>query len=60
MAPHLIAHLSAMADLHRAGRYDRMTDDVFKLTGRQPASVRDFVKRHADAFTSNPVKESQA
>ncbi|MBV8626873.1 MAG: NAD(P)H-binding protein [Paraburkholderia sp.] len=60
MAPHLIAHLSAMADLHRAGRYDRMTDDVFKLTGRQAASVRDFVKQHADAFTSNPVKEAQS
>src|SRR6516162_4363026 len=26
---HLVNHLATMADLHRAGRYDRMTDDVF-------------------------------
>jgi len=24
-----------MADLHRAGRYDRMSDDVFTLTGQE-------------------------
>jgi uncharacterized protein YbjT (DUF2867 family) len=53
MAPHLIEHLSAMADLHRAGRYDRMTDDVQKLTGQAPASVRELVRRHAEAFTAS-------
>src|SRR5262249_6671432 len=25
---HLVNHLATMADLHRAGRYDRMSDDV--------------------------------
>src|SRR5258706_13928710 len=32
----LVDHLMAMADLHRAGRYDRLTDDVLKLTGQEP------------------------
>src|ERR1044071_845674 len=31
---HLVGHLATMADLHRAGRYDRLTDDVRALTGR--------------------------
>ena len=31
---HLVNHLATMADLHRAGRYDRMSDDVLTLTGR--------------------------
>jgi hypothetical protein len=33
---HLVNHLATMADLHRAGRYDRMSNDVFTLTGRGP------------------------
>ena len=32
---HLVNHLATMADLHRAGRYDRMSDDVFALTGKR-------------------------
>ena len=39
---HLVNHLFAMADLHRSGRYDRMSDDVFTLRGRaaERAGVR--------------------
>jgi uncharacterized protein YbjT (DUF2867 family) len=48
---HLINHLSVMADLHRAGRYDRQSDDVLKLTGQAATSVTDFVRRHAASFT---------
>jgi uncharacterized protein YbjT (DUF2867 family) len=48
---HLINHLAVMAELHAQGRYDRMTDDLFKLTGRTPTSVHDFVKLHAAEFT---------
>lgn len=48
---HLLSHLAAMADLHRQGRYDRMTDDVFKLTGQQPIGMREFVERNGAAFT---------
>ncbi len=48
---HLLGHLAVMAELHQQGSYDRMTDDVFKLTGQQPTSVREFVERNAAAFT---------
>jgi uncharacterized protein YbjT (DUF2867 family) len=36
---HLVKHLATMADLHRAGRFDRMTDNVLALTGQAPMSV---------------------
>lgn len=52
MPVHLVNHLATMADLHRAGRYDRMTDDVFTLTGQRPLSVQEFVRRNAAAFTA--------
>jgi uncharacterized protein YbjT (DUF2867 family) len=48
---HLVNHMAAMADLHRAGRYDRMSDDVLKLTGRSPLGVREFVGNNAEIFT---------
>jgi uncharacterized protein YbjT (DUF2867 family) len=48
---HLVNHMAAMGDLHRAGRFDRMSDDVFTLTGKAPLSVREFISRNAAAFT---------
>jgi uncharacterized protein YbjT (DUF2867 family) len=48
---HLVNHFAAMADLHAQGRYDRMTEDLFKLTGKTPTSMHDFVKLHAAEFT---------
>ncbi|GLS33530.1 NmrA family NAD(P)-binding protein [Neomesorhizobium albiziae] len=48
---HLAKHLAVMAELHMAGRYDRMTDDLFKLIGRKPTSVYEFVKSNAAEFT---------
>jgi hypothetical protein len=42
-----------MADLHRAGRYDRRSDDVLTLTGQAPMTVREFVERNVAAFTSS-------
>jgi uncharacterized protein YbjT (DUF2867 family) len=48
---HVVSHLSVMADLHKHGRYDRMTDDLFQLTGKKPTSMFDFVKLHAAEFT---------
>src|SRR6516165_615813 len=41
---HQVNHLTTMADLHRAGRYDRMSDDVRTLTGQGPLSVQEFVR----------------
>jgi uncharacterized protein YbjT (DUF2867 family) len=49
---HLVNHLATMTDLHRAGRYDRMSDDVRTLTGQEPLSVQEFVRKNAAAFTA--------
>ena len=48
---HVVNHLAAMADLHRAGRFDRMSDEVLILTGQRPLSVQEFVRNNATAFT---------
>jgi hypothetical protein len=50
---HLVNHLATMAELHRAGRYDRMSDDVLKLTGQEPLSLQDFVRKNAATFTAS-------
>jgi uncharacterized protein YbjT (DUF2867 family) len=48
---HIVHHLAVMAELHAQGRYDRMTDDVSRLTGKTPVTMHEFVKRHAAEFT---------
>ena len=50
---HVFHHLLTMAKLHAANRYDRLTHDVEKITGRPATSARDFVARHADLFERN-------
>jgi uncharacterized protein YbjT (DUF2867 family) len=50
---HLAHHLATMADLHRAGRYDRMSDDVLTLTGQLPVSVQEFVRKNVATFTAS-------
>jgi uncharacterized protein YbjT (DUF2867 family) len=55
---HLLRHLAAMAELHAQGRYDRRTDDLFRLTGRTPTSMVDFVRLHAAAFTRSDAAAS--
>jgi len=50
---HLVDHLTTLANLHRAGRFDRMTEDVFTLTGQQPLSLREFIRRNAAIFTGS-------
>ncbi len=49
---YLTRHLGTMGELHRAGRYDRLTDGVERVTGRAAVSVREFVSLHADQFGS--------
>ncbi|HEU4505173.1 MAG TPA: NAD(P)H-binding protein [Nitrospira sp.] len=49
---HLAQHLLTMAELHRAGRYDRMADGVQRITGQPAMSVREFVSLYADQFGS--------
>lgn len=53
MPPHTVKHLSVMTELNRQGRYDRMTDDLFQLTGQKPIGMYDFVKLHAIEFTGD-------
>ena len=53
LSVHLVNHLATMADLHRAGRYDRMSDDVRTLTGQGPVSVQDFVRNNTATFTAS-------
>jgi nucleoside-diphosphate-sugar epimerase len=50
---HVVNHLTAMADLHRAGRFDRMSDDVRTLTGQGPLSVQEVVRMNAATFTAS-------
>ena len=49
--PHTVKHLCVMAEMTQQHRYDRMTEDLFKLTGQKPTSMYDFVKLHAAEFT---------
>lgn len=50
---HTRQHLAVMAELHQQGRYDRLTDDVQRLTGQSPTSMRAFVQQHAAALTQS-------
>jgi uncharacterized protein YbjT (DUF2867 family) len=47
---HLFEHFLTMASLHAANRYDRLTQDVEKITGRPATSIRDFVTQHDKFF----------
>ena len=53
LSVHLVNHLATMADLHRAGRYDRMSNDVLTLTGQEPLSMQEFVMNNAATFTGS-------
>jgi uncharacterized protein YbjT (DUF2867 family) len=55
---HLVNHLATMADLHRAGRYDRMSSDVRTLTGKGQLSVQEFITKNAATFTASAKKDS--
>lgn len=48
---HLEQHLATMALLHRAGRYDRATDDIERITGQPPSTVGQYVAEHPDLFS---------
>ena len=52
---HLVNHLATMADLHRAGRYDRMSNHVLMLTGQGPLSLQEFVRKNAGTLTALPL-----
>jgi uncharacterized protein YbjT (DUF2867 family) len=58
MPPHVISHGATMAQLHRDNRYDRCSNDVERLTGTPPMSVREFVERNAQAFAPGAPPEA--
>ena len=48
---HLVSHLAVLAEWHRLGRFDRMSDDMEELTGEKPMSMTEFVRLNAAKFT---------
>jgi hypothetical protein len=53
-----VNHLAALCDLHRAGRFDRTSDDVQTLTGQAPLSVQEFIRKNAATFNAAKAKEA--
>jgi uncharacterized protein YbjT (DUF2867 family) len=49
---HLVEHLTTMARLHAENRYDRLSNDVERITGHPATTAADFVSRHASQFGS--------
>jgi hypothetical protein len=50
LPPHVEQHIATMARLHRADRYDRLTNDVERLTGRPALTVQRYIAAHPDRF----------
>jgi uncharacterized protein YbjT (DUF2867 family) len=59
MAPHVVAHVTTMALLNQDNRYDRFSNDVEGITGIAPMSIQDFVRSHAEAFTSRSSMDAE-
>ncbi|WP_061294907.1 NmrA family NAD(P)-binding protein [Herbidospora cretacea] len=49
---HTRQHIATMARLHHENRYDRATDDVFRVTGTPAQTVAVFVAAHRDVYLS--------
>jgi NAD(P)H dehydrogenase (quinone) len=45
-------HVSTMAKLIAENRYDRLTSDVQKLTGKPSISVREYITAHPEVFST--------
>jgi len=50
-------HVSTMAKLHAENRYDGLTSDVQKLTGKPGMSVREYVAAHPEVFSAAAVMD---
>ena len=48
---HLEQHFETMALLHRAGRYDRATDDIEMITGHPASTVGRYIAGHQELFS---------
>ncbi len=47
---HVVGHFLTMAELHAEGRYDRLSEEVMKVTGQPPMSVQEYVSCHLNMF----------
>jgi NAD(P)H dehydrogenase (quinone) len=52
---YVFEHVSTMAKLHAENRYDRLTSDVQKLTGKPSMSIREYVTGHPEIFSMAAV-----
>lgn len=50
---HVFEHMLVMAQLHANNRYDRLTDDVAKITGKPSMSIREYVANHSEMFKAS-------
>lgn len=51
LPPHVEQHLATMAQLHRAGRYERATNDVETLTGTPSLTVEQYIAANPQLFS---------
>jgi len=58
LPPYVLEHIKTMAKLHADGRYDRLTDDVAKLTGTPSMSVQEYVSQHPELFATPATTRS--
>jgi uncharacterized protein YbjT (DUF2867 family) len=47
---HVEQHLATMARLHHDGRYDRLTDDVVRVTGQPAMTVEQYITENRQKF----------
>jgi len=52
---YIFHHVSIMAKLIAENRYDRLTWDVQKLTGKPSMSVREYITAHPEVFSTAAV-----
>jgi uncharacterized protein YbjT (DUF2867 family) len=50
ISAHITEHIVTVAKLHRADRYDRLTNDVETVTGRPAESVEHYITEHRQLF----------
>jgi uncharacterized protein YbjT (DUF2867 family) len=48
---HVQQHIATMAKLHRLDRYNRVSDDVGKVTGKPAQSVAEYIASRSELFT---------
>jgi NAD(P)H dehydrogenase (quinone) len=52
---HMRGHFETMAQLHADGRYDRLTTDVEKITGKSSQTIREYVESNPEVFLSKKL-----